>query len=111
MNATITQLELFAAPAPEQMPECDHRNGFISEAYVPGGYVCSACGALTFQYLPQPPEQVGYLTADWAWHHRDGKAWTTQERPPEPGNRSLAVFRQHVGLASFCGRPIREVQP
>lgn len=58
--------------------ECAHRHQFVTHAYVPCGLVCSDCDELVAQFIPQPPEVVGYLTADWAWHHRDGKPWTTR---------------------------------
>lgn len=91
----MNQLELFTP----EVEECDHRHGFYSSAYVPGGYVCSRCGTLYAQTLPQSPEVVGYLTADWAWHYRDGNPWTTQETPPSRENRSKELLRLHYGDA------------
>lgn len=57
---------------------CDHRVTFVTMAYVPAGVACIRCDLLLMQYLPEPPERLGYLSADWAWKHRDGKEWTTQ---------------------------------
>jgi len=57
---------------------CPHRFGYYTMAYVPAGVVCSTCGALLLQFIPQSPEVLGYVSADWAWHHRDGRPWTTQ---------------------------------
>lgn len=59
--------------------QCEHRSCFISMAYVPAGDYCPACDTLLLQFIPQSPEQLGYLSADWAWHHRDGKPWTTKQ--------------------------------
>jgi hypothetical protein len=47
-------------------------------AYVPAGLVCADCGKLLFQYLPQSPEQLGYVSADWAWKYVHGKEWTSR---------------------------------
>lgn len=94
-ETTMNQLELFKP----EVEECQHRSQFCTEAYVPGGYVCSQCGLLLCQVLPQSPEVVGYLTSDWAWHYRDGQPWTTQEEPPSRERRSLAVLRLHAGDA------------
>lgn len=55
---------------------CQHRFGFITMACVPCGYVCSDCEHLIWQYVPEPPEVVGHLTATWAWK-QSGKAFTT----------------------------------
>lgn len=56
---------------------CEHRNGFVTHAYVPAGLACM-CGALLAQYIPLPPKVLGYISADWQWK-LDGKAWTTKE--------------------------------
>jgi hypothetical protein len=73
-----TQIEFDLSP---DRAECSHEYGYETAAYVPGGEICSDCGLLTCQYIPQPPEVLGYLSATWAWHHRDGKPWTTQTKP------------------------------
>mgnify|MGYP006439296081 FL=1 len=58
--------------------ECHEHVGYTTMAYVPAGFYCEKCGNLISQSIPKPPEQVGYLTADWAWH-LEGKEWTTTE--------------------------------
>jgi len=57
---------------------CQHTSCFVTRAVVPAGLVCSDCGKLLFQYLPQPPEVLGYLSADWAWKHKYGKEWISR---------------------------------
>jgi hypothetical protein len=69
------QTELALVPDTDR---CPHEYTFLSHAYVPVGDVCCDCGLLVSQTLPQPPEVLGYLSADWAWHHNHGKPWTTQ---------------------------------
>lgn len=71
-----TQREFALRPSFER---CAHRGSFITMAYVPAGVFCDDCQTLLSQFIPQPPEVLGYLSADWAWHHRDGKPWTTKE--------------------------------
>lgn len=66
----------FAAYAPPP-PPCRHESCFVTMACVPAGMVCFRCGKLLYQYLPESPEEIGYVTADWAWHHRDNNPWTT----------------------------------
>ena len=58
---------------------CPHRMGFVTMAYVPAGDVCSECGALLSQFIPESPLELGYISADWKWHWIDGKPWTTKE--------------------------------
>ena len=70
------QLEMRLAGARER---CSHRSCFVSAAYVPAGVWCEGCGTLICQFIPRSPEVLGYVSADWAWKHVDGKAWTTQE--------------------------------
>ena len=75
--ARFKQLALpFADYAPPP-PPCRHESCYCTSACVPAGLVCFRCGALLLQYLPQSPAEMGYVSADWAWHHRDGKEWTT----------------------------------
>jgi hypothetical protein len=57
---------------------CPHDDCFVTMAYVPAGSWCAKCNTLVSQEVPLPPELLGYLSADWAWHLR-GNAWTTQE--------------------------------
>ena len=57
---------------------CRHdRYGYATLACVPAGFICDDCKRFVMQWLPESPEVLGYLSAEWAWHHRDGKAWTT----------------------------------
>lgn len=84
MNNRRRQLSLsFPHQSRYRFEDCPHFAGFTTHAYVPRGHVCTGCGMLLFQYRPQPPEEIGYLSADWAWHHRDGRAWTTKEWPED----------------------------
>ena len=75
MKSHQPEPELHLRPDPSR---CPHRYGYDSSAYAPAGVVCCQCDQLLLQYIPQPPEILGYLSADWAWHHRDGRPWTTQ---------------------------------
>ena len=68
------QLELSLVP---HWARCAHEDCFITHACVPAGLVCSDCDTLLLQYVPEPPEKLGYLSADWAWHHVKGRPWTT----------------------------------
>lgn len=69
-------MKQLALPFP--VKPCLHRCCFVSHAYCPAGLVCADCGELLFQYLPQSPDQLGYVSADWAWKHVHGKEWTTR---------------------------------
>ena len=62
----------------EKKPPCPHDHRCVTRAYVPAGIACLDCGTLIAQYIPQPPEIWGYLSADWAWKYKDGNEWTTQ---------------------------------
>lgn len=75
MHFKNKQISLDFSPGREQ---CKHRSCFVSMAYVPAGMVCSRCGMLLSQYIPQPTAVIGYLSADWAWS-QEGRSWTTQE--------------------------------
>lgn len=59
---------------------CLHTYGFATHACVPTGFICCSCHELVLQWLPESPAVLGYLSADWAWHYRDGKPWTTLPR-------------------------------
>lgn len=77
------QLELFQAvqlerPVKPAVP-CEHKTGFLSMAFVPAGCVCGKCGELLSQIIPQPPEVLGYMSADWHWHHVEGRPWISSE--------------------------------
>ena len=67
-------LDLFPAPTSET---CDHELCHDTHAVVPVGLFCMNCNTLLLQYLPEPPEVLGYVSADWAWHNEHGKPWTT----------------------------------
>lgn len=58
---------------------CEHKWGFISYAFVPVGHVCSECGELLSQNIPQPPEVLGYVSACWHWHYVEGRPWISSE--------------------------------
>lgn len=71
----MSQLMLEFAP-----PPCEHSCCFMSLASVPPTLVCVHCSKALWQRLPplfDEPLTLGYVTADWAWHWRDGKPWTT----------------------------------
>lgn len=61
--------------------ECSHEFGYDTMAYVPAGVFCTDCQTLILQYVPESPQVLGYLSADWAWHYSKGKAWTTAQKP------------------------------
>ncbi len=60
---------------------CEHRSQILSQAHIPAALVCASCWTILAQRWvhPEEPEQIGYVSADWAWHYRDGKPWTTRE--------------------------------
>jgi hypothetical protein len=78
------QLGLPGISAPLPFELCPHESGFETSACVPVGVVCNECGVLLSQYLPQGPEVLGYVSADWAWHHEQGEAWVSWEGTGEP---------------------------
>jgi|GEM_PF-7118826 len=57
---------------------CRHKSICATHAYVPTGIACLDCGKLLAQYIPESPEVLGYVSADWAWKHIHGEEWTTQ---------------------------------
>ena len=65
--------------------QCPHKRTFVTQAYVPCGVSCLDCGELISQFLPTPPEKLGYVSAAWKWHYIDGKPWTTKDRNPHGG--------------------------
>jgi hypothetical protein len=80
MGKASRQLKFdFAKPREVQ---CQHDRTFVTMAYVPAGVFCFDCGLLLSQYLPTPPEILGYVSATWKWHHIDGRPWTTQTKRP-----------------------------
>lgn len=78
MKHPTPQLEFALVPDRDR---CPHDLTFYTSAYVPGGECCIKCDTLLSQSIPRPPEVVGYLTADWAWH-LEGKPWTTAASNP-----------------------------
>lgn len=46
-------------------PPCNHDTCYPTHAVVPCGLVCFQCGELVLQYIPQSPEKLGYVSADW----------------------------------------------
>jgi hypothetical protein len=56
---------------------CDHEY-FETLAYNPSGLCCAKCWTLLWQYVPYPPEVLGYESALWKHHKLTGK-FTTQE--------------------------------
>lgn len=75
----MSQCELNLKPS---FDRCDHGGAFYTHAYVPGGGYCDLCDTLLWQDAPptfNEPAELGYVTANWAWHFRDGKPWTTKE--------------------------------
>jgi hypothetical protein len=69
-------LDLFPQPT---WKTCDHDFCYDTSAVVPAGLFCHKCSTLLCQYLPESPEALGYVSADWAWHYQHGNAWTTYE--------------------------------
>ena len=70
----MQQLSLFDQIEKEP---CLHSNGYVTHACVPAGLWCSDCNRLVCQSIPQPPEVIGYTSADWTWKHEQGKECTT----------------------------------
>ncbi len=73
----LTLNDLFADRKAEE--PCRHQEVCVTRRYVPTGLACMQCGLLLYQYIPQPPDERGRMSADWEWHHIDGRAWTTQD--------------------------------
>jgi hypothetical protein len=73
----MTEQLMLAFPVPVAAP-CTHEFGFYSHAEVPGGTVCSQCGEWVCRDFvpPDEPDQLGYVSATWAWHYQEGRAWT-----------------------------------
>lgn len=66
-----TQMEFdFVFPA---APRCSHDVTFLTHAVIPAGLACSRCGELVLQYIPEPPEQLGYVSADWNYLYGNGE--------------------------------------
>lgn len=55
--------------------QCCHATQFNTMAVVPAGLYCPSCKQLTVQWLPRTPDQIGYISADWAWKHIHGKEY------------------------------------
>jgi len=75
------------SPQADNWQTCEHRYGFDCRAYVPAGVVCNQCDTLLCQNVvpPNEPDLIGYVSADWAWHYKHGKPWTSSEPPTVPG--------------------------
>jgi hypothetical protein len=82
----IVQLAL-----PFRKPKCSHRSRFISHACVPAGEVCFHCRVLLMQYIPDPPERLGYMSGTWAWKHQNGNEWTTFEWTAEQADDLMRI--------------------
>lgn len=80
MSGQQLALNLFPAPT---WQTCDHDLCHDTHAVVPVGLFCMSCNTLLLQYLPESPEVLGYVSADWAWHHEQGRPWTTWEDEEE----------------------------
>lgn len=42
------------------------------------GFVVLIVANCFFQYIPQGPEVIGYVSADWAWKNIHGQEYTTK---------------------------------
>jgi hypothetical protein len=70
-------LDLFPRPT---WRECRHELCHDTYCVVPAGTWCSECDTLISQYVPASPQEIGYLSADWAWKYQDGNEWVTEEK-------------------------------
>lgn len=79
------QLTLDFNPDPLQ---CKHWKwgGYATVAVVPSGVYCHLCDTLISQQVvyPNEPEMTGYESADWAWHFKYGKPWTSMPKLAAP---------------------------
>jgi hypothetical protein len=57
---------------PSDLAPCDHSRCFVTNAHVPAGVYCDKCHRLISQFIPQSPEQLGYVSADWAYVQEHG---------------------------------------
>lgn len=92
-------LDLFRT-SPDQ---CEHESCYMTMMYVPPGIYCTRCKLLISQFYiaPNEPEIIGYVSASWAWHYRDGKSWTTQNSAHQ--SRAVASRTACVGSAKEGG--------
>ena len=58
----------FVFTSPPCQP-CNHYFCYETHAVIPAGLVCAECGELVLQYIPESPDQLGYVSADWAYLH------------------------------------------
>ena len=76
---------LGAQGAPAHGTAAQRRGGVLfragtSDYFLPADVVLRVLSMPKVQPLPgAPPEVLGYVSADWAWHHQHGNAWTTHE--------------------------------
>ena len=73
----MEQLNLFNNP--QDLIECRHTRCYATMSCVPAGVACFDCGMIVSQRIPQPPNELGYMSADWAWHHVYGRDYICQE--------------------------------
>lgn len=66
-----SQLE-FNFAFPSDLLPCEHNRTFDTMACVPCGVFCMDCDQLLYQYLPIPPEKLGYVSADWDYIQKHG---------------------------------------
>jgi len=62
--------------------EPHEHKGFHSNAHVPGGMYCTDCEAIVIRDIPplqNEPDDIGYITANWAWKYKHGNEWTKDE--------------------------------
>lgn len=93
MSTDQLTFDLFPAPA---WQTCSHDCCHDTCSVVPAGLFCMSCNTLLLQYLPEPPEVLGYVSADWAWHHKYGRAWTTQETVDQAGAFGMWVRNPRI---------------
>lgn len=87
---------------PFEAPPCRHKRCFVTHAYVPAGIMCLDCGVLLSQYIPQPPEILGYVSGTWAWKYIRGREWTTQEYD------ATAKRRERLSLPAPCRNKVTD---
>lgn len=77
MNAQQAEFDL-SPPRPTWDDGHEH-SGYYTNSEVPGGFYCDICDTIIFRdiCLQNEPAELGYETANWVWHYRDGKPWTT----------------------------------
>jgi hypothetical protein len=97
---------------------CEH-SGFYTLAEVPGGFYCEKCQQIIWRHicLRTEPQDIGYTTANWAWHYRDGKPWTDDAPDVNPNPKSKSLKSMSARPASpnpqfwILNTPVREIAP